>query len=165
MEITYILTAEMDHDSFAWLDGLRRRYFPHERNFLPAHLTLFHRLSAAQVSRLSSLGAPDAPVELCFDRIVFLGFGVAVRVESAGLMALRKVIRTTVGGEFSRQDSQPWKPHVTVQNKASAESARDLQQILTRDFAKREGTALGLLVWEYLGGPWKLSFKIPFGTN
>jgi len=44
METTYILTAEMDDDSFAWLAGLRRRHFPPERNFLPAHLTLFHRL-------------------------------------------------------------------------------------------------------------------------
>lgn len=163
METTYILTAEMDHDSFAWLDALRRRYFPPERNFLPAHLTLFHKLSSMQVSSLRSLDAPEAPVKLYFDRIVFLGFGVAVHVESAGLMALREVIRTTMGGEFSRQDSQPWKPHVTVQNKTSAESARDLQQTLTRDFAKREGTAQGLLVWEYLGGPWELSFKIPFG--
>ena len=55
MATTYILTAEMDEDSFGWLDRLRRRYFPPERNFLPAHLTLFHLLSPDQVARLRSL--------------------------------------------------------------------------------------------------------------
>jgi hypothetical protein len=39
METTYILTAEMDDDSFASLDGLRRRHFPQERNFLPAQVS------------------------------------------------------------------------------------------------------------------------------
>ena len=29
---TFILTAELDADSFAWLDGLRREHFPSERN-------------------------------------------------------------------------------------------------------------------------------------
>ena len=165
MEPTFILTAEMDDGSFAWLDDLRRRHFPPERNFLPAHLTLFHKLSSTQVSHLRALDAPEAPVGLHFDRTVFLGFGVAVHVESAGLMALREAIRRTVGGELSRQDSQPWKPHVTVQNKASAESARALQETLTRSFAKRDGTATGLLVWEYLGGPWRRAFEIPFGAT
>ena len=165
METTFIITAEMDDGSFAWLDGLRRRHFPPERNFLPAHLTLFHRLSSTQVSSLRYLDAPQAPIELHFDRILFLGFGIALHVESAGLKALREAIRTTVGGEISRQDSQPWNPHVTVQNKASAESARELQQTLVTGFSERVGTTTGLLVWEYLGGPWKHWLRIPFGTS
>ena len=100
METTYILTAELDEDNFAWLDGLRRRHFPPERNFLPAHLSLFHRLSLAQVRRLRFLDVPGAPVELHFDRIVFLGFGVAVHVRSTHLERLRDAMRTTMGGEF-----------------------------------------------------------------
>jgi hypothetical protein len=54
MEPIYILTAEMDDDSFAWLNGLRRAHFPVERNFLPAHLTVFHRLSPAQIRSRTS---------------------------------------------------------------------------------------------------------------
>jgi 2'-5' RNA ligase len=160
---TFILTAELDDDSFAWLDGLRRRHFPPERNFLSAHLTLFHKLSSTQVSSLRSLDAPAAPVKLYFDRIVFLGFGVAVHVESTELMALRKVIRATAGGELSRQDSQPWRPHVTIQNKASAKAAQELHRELEAHFERRAGTVTGILAWEYLGGPWKPLFKIPFG--
>ena len=121
METTYILTAEMDDESFAWLDGLRREHFPPDRNFLSAHLTLFHRLSPAQVERLRLVQTPCAPIELRFDRIVFLGFGVALGVRSAELKQLRNKARAEMGGEFSRQDSQPWMPHVTVQNKATAD--------------------------------------------
>ena len=39
-----IVTAEMGAEEFAWLDSLRRRHFPPERNQLPAHLTMFHAL-------------------------------------------------------------------------------------------------------------------------
>jgi DNA polymerase-4 len=69
VETTYILTAEMDGESFAWLDSLRGEHFPPERNFLSAHLTLFHRLSAAQVAQLRSLEMPRGPVMLHFDRV------------------------------------------------------------------------------------------------
>jgi 2'-5' RNA ligase len=136
METTYILTAEMDDDSFAWLDGLRRRHFPPERNFLPAHLTLF-RLSSAQVARLRSIDLPSAPVELRFDHVVFLGSSVALRVRSTELEGLRSEARTAVGDELSRQDSQPWKPHVTIQNKTSGDVARQLYRALDSSFAQR----------------------------
>ena len=53
VETTYILTAEMDPESYAWLDRLRQQHFPLERNLLPAHLTMFHRLSSAQAARRS----------------------------------------------------------------------------------------------------------------
>jgi len=162
MDTTFILTAEMDETSFAWLDGLRREHFPPDRNFLSAHLTLFHRLSPAQVARLRLIERPCAPVELRFDRVVFLGFGVALRVRSAELEQLRNKIRTMIGGEFSRQDTQTWMPHVTVQNKVTAESARQLHHALARGFSERVGAATGLLIWQYLGGPWTLADRIAF---
>jgi hypothetical protein len=165
METTYILTAELDDASFAWLDGLRREHFPPERNFLPAHLTLFHRLSAAQADQLLFVEVPRVAVVLSFDRVAFLGFGIALHVESAELDRLRNHVRTAVGGKFSRQDSQPWKPHVTIQNKVSAESARELYRLMQRHFSERAGAAIGLLVWEYLGGPWKLARRIAFSAT
>jgi 2'-5' RNA ligase len=164
METTFILTAEMDDDSFAWLDGLRRTNFPPERNFLPAHLTLFHRLSSVQVSRLRYFDAPAAPIELYFERIKFLGHGVAIHVRAPVLLRLREAARDAVAGELSRQDSRLWQPHVTIQNKVPAETARQLQQNLLNIFTGRAGEATGLLVWEYLGGPWKLVDRVAFGS-
>src|SRR5580692_5809899 len=121
MSTTYIVTAELDSESFVWLDGLRREHFPPERNFLSAHLTLFHRLSAAQIAQLRSLEMPRAPLVLRFDRVDLLGFGVSLRVQSPELVRLRNGLHSGMGGEFSRQDSHFWRPHVTVQNKVSAE--------------------------------------------
>ena len=39
-----IVTAELGPADLAWLDRLRRTYYPAERNQLPAHLTMFHAL-------------------------------------------------------------------------------------------------------------------------
>ena len=39
-----IVTAELPDDVLAWADGLRRAHFPPERNWLVAHVTLFHAL-------------------------------------------------------------------------------------------------------------------------
>ena len=126
MEATYVLTAEMDDDSFAWLNDLRRKHFPPKRNFLPAHLTMFHRLSLAQTSRLKELSLPEGPIALLFDAPLALGTGVAIRVTSIPLEQLRVAAKAAMSGELSRQDSQRWRPHVTIQNKVSPDVARQL---------------------------------------
>jgi hypothetical protein len=162
MDTTYILTAELDPDSFVWLDALRRAHFPPERNLLPAHLTLFHRLSSAQAGRLAGSARPSIPLPVQFDAPLLLGFGVAVRLRAPELEQLRSAMRAAMGGEFSRQDSQAWRPHVTIQNKVSAEAARHLYRTLQSGFAPRNGAVIGLLVWEYLGGPWKLIEQLRF---
>jgi hypothetical protein len=93
MRQTFILTAELDADSFAWLDGLRREHFPPERNLLPAHLTLFHRLSSAQTARLDALDLPADPMPVLFDALILLGFGVAVGIRCSGLDRVREAVR------------------------------------------------------------------------
>ena len=161
-ETTYILTAELDEDSFAWLDALRRQHFPPARNVLSAHLTMFHRLSASQVDTLRRVAVPSAPIGLSFDSLRFLGSGVAFNVRSAELERLRHDIAQSVGDGLSRQDSQKWMPHVTVQNKVQADIAKGLFAALDETFVHRNGCATGLVVWEYLGGPWKLERRISF---
>lgn len=160
----YILTAQLDADSFAWLDGLRRAHFPPERNVLSAHLTMFHRLSPVQVARLQSVPLPAAPLSLQFDGVMFLGFGNALRATSPALERLRAEVKTAVGDEVSRQDDQRWTPHVTIQNKAAAEDARALHAVLARDFRSRMASVHGLDIFEYLGGPWRLAQSLPFGA-
>ena len=43
-----ILTLKLDQASFTRLDALRQAHFPPERNWLSAHLTLFHHLPGDQ---------------------------------------------------------------------------------------------------------------------
>ena len=162
---TYILTTELDDDSFAWLDALRRQHFPPARNVLSAHLTMFHRLSGAQIERLESAAIPTGPIALDFDGLRFLGSGVAFNVRAPDLQRLRREIVTVIGGELSRQDSQRWMPHVTVQNKVAAAVAKELFATLSGTFSSRGGHATGLVVWEYLGGPWKLARRLSFETR
>jgi hypothetical protein len=162
---TYILTAELDDASFDWLDALRREHFPPERNVLSAHLTMFHRLSGAQIERLPLVAIPDQPIDLDVDGLRFLGGGVAFNLRSPGLARLREAIIAAMAGELSRQDAQKWTPHVTVQNKVKTEIARDLFATLSEDFASRAGHATGLLVWEYLNGPWRLIRRLPFAPG
>lgn len=161
-EPVYILAAELDAESFAWLDALRRAYFPPERNVLSAHLTMFHRLSPLQVERLQAMQLPAGPVPLAFEGVMFLGFGNAIRATSPGLEELRADVKAIIGDGLSRQDEQRWTPHVTIQNKVAAPAARALHAVLAQDFQIRTGSACGLQVFEYVGGPWQLIRARPF---
>ena len=44
----------------------------------------------------------------------------------------------------------------------SADAARRLHRKLTNDFVQRAGVVTGLLVWEYLDGPWRLQERLRF---
>ncbi|QUS39477.1 2'-5' RNA ligase family protein [Tardiphaga alba] len=164
---TFILTAELDAEIFSWLDGLRRKHFPQSRNVLSAHLTMFHRLAPQQIERILTTALPQQKIDLTFDSVRFLGFGNAISVSSTAFEQLRHKLKDAIGDGLSRQDTQRWSPHVTVQNKVTAETAQKLYSDLSDEFLPRNGQAYGLLVWEYLGGPWRLihckHFK-PFGT-
>ena len=62
-----ILTAELPEDLHARFTDLRTEHFPPERNYLEAHVTLFHALPAQcedEVRRyLARLVGETAPVE------------------------------------------------------------------------------------------------------
>ena len=84
-----ILTLKLDAPAFAVLDALRRAHFPAERNFIPAHLTLFHALPGEHepaIRRALQLACAATPAPaLRFERPVFLGRGVALLAESPEL--------------------------------------------------------------------------------
>src|SRR6185503_1428137 len=87
-----IVTAELAAEDFAWLDGLRRRYFPPGRNQVPAHLTIFHAIAPSAErelrGRLADLAAGPAPAAHLAG-VMDLGGGVAFRVVSDDLDGLR----------------------------------------------------------------------------
>lgn len=162
METTYILTAEMDPESFSWLDRLRQQHFPPERNLLPAHLTMFHHLSSAQTARLDDFEVPDGPIPILLSAPILLGSGVAIRIQSPELGRLRTAARQAMSGEFSKQDSQGWRPHVTIQNRVPAAAAKQLYRAIENGFEQSAGVVRGLLLWEYLGGPWRMARRFSF---
>jgi len=161
-----ILTLKLDAESFAFFDSFRRKYFPAERNFLSAHVTLFHNLSGGRRERiefdLNELCGRYEPFALRFPAWRFLGRGAAIEVESAELNSLRNELKNKWDAWLNNQDRQKFKPHITVQNKVATEAARRLFDEMSAGWTSRDGSGIGIELWHYLNGPWKLAGEFAF---
>jgi len=164
-----ILTLDFDEATFARFDGERRRYFPEALNHIPAHATLFHHLPGEQeravIETVTALARPVAPPEVAVTGLRFTGRGVAYVLDCAPLAAFRARVAKGFEASLTAQDRQGWRPHVTVQNKVSAERARALHADLQAGFTPFRFRAPGVRLWRYLGGPWEAAAAIPFGDG
>ena len=153
-----IVTAELAAEDFAWLEALRRRHYPPERNRVPAHLTMFHALAPSAEDearrRLAGHSAGPAPAARIAE-LMDLGGGVAFRVVSDDLDAIRDELAHDLYGMLGAQDSSGWRPHVTIQNKVAPKLACELLRSLEREFQPRPLRIAGLGLHRYLGGPWE----------
>ena len=153
-----IVAAELGKSDFAWLDTLRRRYYPPERNRVPAHLTLFRSLPPSaepevrrRLARAATGRAPHAEISGVMD----LDSGVALRVSSEGLERLRNELADEFHGLLTAQDLGPWTAHVTIQNKAEPRVARRLLGQLRSVFEPRTLAIAGLQLIRYVEGEWE----------
>ena len=162
-----ILTLRMDDLSQQGFNRLREEHFPKGRNFIPAHLTLFHKLPGDRereiVETLNDLCRQQDPFPLTATGLVFMGRGVGYRLESPALQAVRKRLADAWRPWLGAQDRQGFRPHVTVQNKVPPDEARTLHRRPEETFAPFEVGAEGLLLWRYLGGPWEAVGSYGFG--
>jgi len=156
-----VVTLKLDTASFDQFNALRQQHFPPERNFLPAHVTLFHALPRQQETAirntLQTLCAQTPRVPLHFPTLRFLGRGVAIHIESPALIQVQQQLATHWQPWLTAQDRQPYHPHITLQNKVLPDSARQLYNDLTQTWQPQEGYGEGLLLWYYQGGPWQLA--------
>jgi hypothetical protein len=160
-----IVTIEIDELSFAVLDAQRRAHFPPERNFIPAHITLFHHLPGEQAPAIRAELARVCRREAFLMEVAglrSLGRGVAYTIASPTADAVRAGLAETWDGWLTPQDRQKPRLHVTVQNKVAPEIARRLLQDLEAGFAPYPVTAVALRLWSYEGGPWALLDRFPF---
>lgn len=164
-----ILTLKFDEVSFKLFDELRQKYFPPERNFLSAHITLFHHLPGEELENicqtLKEICDKTGEFEIAFTEWRFLGKGSAMTVESAELNILHGKLARNWSDWLTRQDSQKFKPHITVQNKVAPDEAKILFAELSENWEMRIGTAKGLSLWSYLGGHWKLEDEFLFAET
>ena len=138
---------------------MRAAHFPPDRNVLAAHLTLFHHLPPGIADELKhrlrqetrGVRAPDARVT----GLMSLGRGVAYRIESPQLLAIRRGLADAFATLLTPQDAGGWRPHVTIQNKVAPGIAKLLLSTLSRDFTPRTVEIAGLATWYYRGGPWE----------
>ncbi|GGC74122.1 hypothetical protein GCM10011504_59130 [Siccirubricoccus deserti] len=161
-----ILTLRLDAVAQARFDTERSTHFPPERNFLSAHLTLFHHLPGAEVDAVGSRLRAVCEGQPCFVLEVhdlwLMGRGVAYRLRSQALSRLHAKLVETWWDWLTPQDRQPLQPHVTIQNKAGAEQARALHDRLRSDFVPFDVLGTGLLLWHYRSGPWEPAAAYPF---
>ncbi len=160
-----IVTAQMGAADQAWADRLRTAHFPPERNQLAAHITLFHHLPSSLLPELKDrmrnfVQGPPPGARLA--DLMSLGNGVAFRIESPALIALRDALVEAFHGLLTPQDRQTPRLHITVQNKVDAKTARALLDELSADFAPRPLIIAGLAAWHYRGGPWELAWRGDF---
>lgn len=87
--------------------------------------------------------------------LINLGRGVAFRVESDELAAIRARLAEDFAGTLTPQDAAGWRPHITVQNKVEPRDAKALLAELSAGFSPRPIEIAGLAAWWYRGGPWE----------
>lgn len=154
-----ILTASMGAADQSWANALRRAHFPPERNFLDAHITLFHQLpghyEGELIARVKALAAEFAAPQASLSEVMNLGGGVAYRVHSPGLLAIRERLAEDLHGLLTVQDQGRPRLHITVQNKVEPSVAKALLARLTAEFVARPLAITGLALHRYLGGPWQ----------
>jgi 2'-5' RNA ligase len=161
-----VVTLQLDRATQARFDAERRELFPPGRTAVGAHVTLFHALPAhlrpdveVELDRL----AARPPFQVAVTQLVPLGRGVAYRLAAEETLLLHRRTKERWRSHLTRQDAQPFRPHVTVQNKVEPEVARATLDRLRATFRPATAQAVGLELWRYDGGPWTLLRRWPFG--
>ncbi len=133
---------------------------------MPAHLTVLHAAPDDGLDAVRRTAAAQAgPLTLWVDRLLAFRAGVAYGISAPGLEALRARLVAALGGpgRLTAQDGQPFRPHVTVQNRADPAAARALHDRLARGFAPFAARAEGLEAWWYEpGGTWARAGRFAF---
>ncbi|MGV8938573.1 MAG: 2'-5' RNA ligase family protein [Allorhizobium sp.] len=154
-----ILTARILESDLAPFNLLRQTHFPPDRNFLRAHLTMFHRLPGEYMSlivqRLVEVAAGHTRITADISGLRHLGAGVAFTIASTDLQDIHAKLRLAFNPWLGGQDMQKWQPHITIQNKVSRLAADTLHAALVSEFKPHTIEIIGVDLWRYLGGPWQ----------
>ncbi|MEH3112382.1 2'-5' RNA ligase family protein [Pedobacter terrae] len=155
-----ILTLKMDEKSQSFFNSKRKVHFPPERNFLEAHLMVFHHLpfNEETISFLKAFRFPGFVAEVT--RLMKLGHGVAYRVECTEMVQLHQLLFKHFFPVLQAQDRQGYRPHVTIQNKVRPETASQLYSELNSNFVTFNVGISAIQVFSYLGGPWRHEFDV-----
>jgi hypothetical protein len=160
-----IVTAELPEALQSRADQLRAAHFPPERNYLKAHVTLFHALPPSVEGELRDALAAEArarPVAARLDGVMNLGRGTALKLVSPAMIALRERLAERFHGLLTPQDEHTPRLHVTVQNKVAPAEAKALQRVLGATLEPRNFAFAGLALHRYRGGPWEFVRRWPF---
>lgn len=162
-----ILTAQFDATVQTRLNEIRTRFFPSERNYLDAHLTLFHALPEKLLKEIKNAlteATQVEPPEAWLKNLFPLGKGFAIEVVAPRLKTLRENLARHFASELTRQDASGFRPHVTLQNKVDPKQAKADMRLARQFFFSDHTHIAALALWAYEGGPWRLLQTFAFST-
>jgi 2'-5' RNA ligase len=162
-----LVTLLLEDEAQQRFEAERAELFPRGRTAVGAHVTLFHALPSylredveAELGRLAIM--PPFPVGIA--GVFPLGRGVAYRLTTPEGQLLHRRLQERWRSHLTRQDAQPFRPHVTVQNKVEPEVAKATLDHLRTTFQPETTQAVGLELWRYDGGPWTPLRRWGFGS-
>lgn len=154
-----ILTALLPKDLHSRFTALRAAHFPPERNYLEAHVTLFHAIppqcEEEVCDLLKRLVSEEPPPSGRVEGIMSLGRGTAIKLTSPEILPIRDDIADHFHGMLTAQDQHRPRLHVTVQNKVTSTEAKALQAELEPEIQPQGFRFRGLALYRYMGGPWE----------
>jgi 2'-5' RNA ligase len=163
-----VVTALLDPTTQRRFDEERRRLFPAGRTQVNAHVTLFHAVPGGRLDAVRDALEAERygePPSVRVAGVRSLGRGAAYVLDSPGLSAVRSRLAEAWWPWLTPQDRQPFRPHVTVQNKVDPATAGSTVAALTDAFVPHTTTCEGLGLWRYVGGPWEAEATFWFGTG
>jgi 2'-5' RNA ligase len=154
-----VVTLQLESAAQARFDAERAELYPSGRTAVGAHVTLFHALPGylrKDVEDELDRQAAISPFTVNITEVVFLGRGVAYRLQAEEAQRLHQRLQDRWRQHLTRQDAESYRPHVTVQNKVEAQVARATLRQLHTTFRRGATRAVGLRLWRYDAGPWTL---------
>jgi 2'-5' RNA ligase len=163
-----VVTVLLDPSTQRRFDEERSRLFPAGRTQVGAHVTLFHavpgeHLDAVRSALNAECSGPPPPLRITGVRS--LGRGTAYVLDSPVLAAVRGRLAEAWWPWLTPQDRQPFRPHITVQNKVEPETARATVSALAAAFVPLTTMCEGLGLWRYIGGPWEALATFTFNAG
>lgn len=164
-----ILSAELQPPVQALFEALRRQYFPPERNWIPAHISLFHALPDAEYERIGNDIRELLPRNTAFEAAirapVSIGRGVAYFLDAPLLQQTRTELARRWSNWLIPQDRQGYRPHIVVQNKVDSTVVAQTLKALAHTLVPAQTSLAVLRLWRYENGPWAHLCDFPLWTK
>ena len=126
MTAPLVVTLVLDDATQDRFDAERARLFPPGRTAVGAHVTLFHAVPGELRPTVENdlRAAAGPPFDVAVERVAPLGRGAAYALASPELARRHRALQQAWWAHLTAQDRQGFRPHVTVQNKVDAATAK-----------------------------------------
>lgn len=166
MDVPFALTVAIEENAFEFFNALRKIYFP-QGNMIDASLTLFHLLpnDPSIIDTVEAVSKQHHTLLLQVSNPLLTGHGVAYEVKCEELVRLHEKLQGQWKAFLIPQDQGKLWPHITIQDEATPEEAKELLEFLKTNFGAFAVQGTGLQLWESRNGHSQLFRQFSFVRN